>query len=70
LEQAGHVLTAIRTASYLRQGEQRLYLHRGVAADGSAESATPHDVDLGPSDEMGRLEGARPLEQSPSSGRI
>lgn len=48
---------SLHSSSYLRQGEQRLYLHREVAADGSAETTTPHDVDLGPSDEMGRLEG-------------
>lgn len=42
---------------YLRQGEHRLYLYREVEADGSLESTTPHDVDLGPTDEMGRLEG-------------
>lgn len=42
---------------YLRQGEHRLYLHREAEADGSSESTTPHDVDLGVTDEMGRLEG-------------
>lgn len=44
----------ILSFSYLRRGEQRLYLHRGMEGDGSHESTTPSDVGL--QDEMGRLE--------------
>lgn len=40
--------------SYLRRGEQRLYLHRDQMADGSHETTTPSDIGL--KDEMGRLE--------------
>ncbi|GAA5999651.1 phosphatidylinositol 3-kinase VPS34 [Rhodotorula paludigena] len=38
----------------LKKGKQRLYLWKGVRADGSAESETPSKVGL--KDEMGRLE--------------
>lgn len=40
---------------YMKRGEQRLYLHRGLEADGAHETTTPSDIGL--KDEMGRLEG-------------
>jgi hypothetical protein len=40
----------------LRRGKQRLYVHRGVEADSSAESTTPSEPVGKMQDEMGRLE--------------
>ncbi|GAA5933309.1 hypothetical protein JCM10213_001246 [Rhodosporidiobolus nylandii] len=50
----GATMRLFGSQNTLRKGKQRLYLWKGVAADGSAETETPSKVGL--KDEMGRLE--------------
>jgi phosphatidylinositol 3-kinase len=47
----------------LRRGQQRLYVHRGVAADPKPETTTPSEIAEAEQDEMGRLESVSQREQ-------
>ncbi|KAI5477975.1 phosphoinositide 3-kinase [Pseudohyphozyma bogoriensis] len=52
----GSTLRLFGKKATLKKGKQRLYLWKGIEADGGVESETPSKVGLGERDEMGRLE--------------